>query len=132
MEVIMADMSAAEDSPLRRAERVYGAAADHFTRPTLAFWDTWGAETVRQAGVAAGDRVLDLCCGAGASVLPAAHAVGPTGRVIGVDIADPLLALARDRLAREGLANTELVRSDATATGFADESFDVVVCVFGV
>jgi SAM-dependent methyltransferase len=132
MGVIMADMSAGEESPLRRAERVYGAAADHFTGRALAFWNHYGEETVRRARVGEGDRVLDLCCGAGASVVPAAHAVGPSGTVVGVDIADPLLALARQRLAREGLTNTELVRSDATATGFADGSFDAVVCVFGV
>jgi ubiquinone/menaquinone biosynthesis C-methylase UbiE len=111
---------------------VYAAAADHFTRPALGFWERWGEETVRRARVSAGEHVLDLCCGAGASVVPAAHAVGPSGRVVGVDIADPLLSLARERLDREGLADTELVRSDATDTGYADGSFDVVVCVFGV
>jgi ubiquinone/menaquinone biosynthesis C-methylase UbiE len=129
---IMADVGAREESPLLRAERVYAAAADHFTRPALGFWDACGAETVRRAGVGAGESVLDLCCGAGASVVPAAHAVGPSGRVVGVDIADPLLALARDRVVREGLANTDLQRVDATATGFGDASFDCVVCVFGV
>jgi SAM-dependent methyltransferase len=132
MGVIMADMSADEESPLDRAERVYAAASDHFTRPSLAFWDRWGEETVRRAGVAEGDRVLDLCCGAGASVVPAARAAGPSGRVVGVDITAPLLALARDRAAREGLDNVELVRADATDTGFDDGSFDDVVCVFGV
>lgn len=120
------------ESPLQRAEQAYGAAADHYTRPALEFWDRSGEETVRRVGVREGERVLDLCCGAGASVVPAAHAVGPSGRVVGVDIADPLLALARERLTREGLTNTELVRSDATSTGYADGSFDVVVCVFGV
>ena len=36
---IMADMNPSEESPLRRAERVYAAAADHFTRPALGFWN---------------------------------------------------------------------------------------------
>jgi SAM-dependent methyltransferase len=121
-----------EESPLQRAERVYAAASDHFTRPPLAFWDRYGEETVRRGGVVEGDRVLDLCCGAGASVVPAARAAGPSGRVVGVDIAEPLLAIARARVADEGLGNVELVRKDATDTGFADGAFDVVVCVFGV
>jgi ubiquinone/menaquinone biosynthesis C-methylase UbiE len=125
-------MSGSEESALGRAERVYSAAADHFTRPALSFWDRHGAETVRRAGIHAGDRVLDLCCGAGASVLPAARAVGATGSVVGVDIADPLLSLARQRLDVDGLTNTELIRTDATTTGFDDGSFDAVVCVFGV
>lgn len=53
-------MAASDESALDRAERVYSAAADHFTRPALAFWDVYGAETVRRAGIGAGDRVLDL------------------------------------------------------------------------
>jgi SAM-dependent methyltransferase len=133
MEVIMSDMAGAEaESALDRAERVYSSAADHFTRPALAFWDVYGAETVRRTGMGAGDHVLDLCCGAGASVLPAARAVGETGSVTGVDITAPLLAQARERVEAAGLGNVELVRADATATGFDDASFDAVVCVFGV
>jgi len=76
--------------------------------------------------------VLDLCCGAGASAIPAAHAVGPGGRVLGVDLAAPLLDLARARAVREGLANVEFRHGDATRTGLPDGSFDAVVCVFGV
>jgi ubiquinone/menaquinone biosynthesis C-methylase UbiE len=103
MEAIMADMASAAESPLLRAERVYAAAADHFTRPALAFWNRWGEETMRRARLCEGERVLDLCCGAGASLVPAAHAVGPSGTVVGVDIAEPLLTLARDRVAHGGL-----------------------------
>jgi SAM-dependent methyltransferase len=132
MRAIMADMTSSEESRLGWAERVYGLAADHFTDPQLAFWDLYGEETVRRAHIAAGNRVLDLCCGAGASVVPAARAVGPDGSVTGVDITAPLLAQARERLEAEGLHNVELVRGDATATGFDGGSFDAVVCVFGV
>jgi SAM-dependent methyltransferase len=120
------------ESPLGWAERVYSAAADHFTRPALAFWETTGEETVRRAGVSPGDRVLDLCCGAGASLLPEARAVGPSGSVVGVDIAGPILALARQRLDAAGATGVDLVQADAMATGYPDASFDAVVCVFGV
>jgi ubiquinone/menaquinone biosynthesis C-methylase UbiE len=116
----------------RRAERTYSSAADRFTAPQLSFWDRWGGETVARIGLPAGARVLDLCCGAGASALPAARAVGPTGRVVGVDVAQPLLDLAQARADAEGLTNLDLRRGDATATGFADGEFDAVVCVFGV
>jgi SAM-dependent methyltransferase len=76
--------------------------------------------------------VLDLCCGAGASAIPAAHAVGPAGRVLGIDAAAPMLELARAKAARQGLANIEFRCGDASRTGLADGSFDAVVCVFGV
>jgi ubiquinone/menaquinone biosynthesis C-methylase UbiE len=116
----------------QRAARTYGAAADHYRRAALGFWDRFGAATVDRLELAAGDTVLDLCCGAGASAIPAARAVGPSGRVLGVDVAAPLLELARARAADEGLANVEFRVGDATATGLPDGGFGAVVCVFGV
>jgi len=116
----------------QRAARTYGAAADHYRRPALGFWDRFGTETVSRLRLAPGASVLDLCCGAGASAIPAARAVGPAGRVLGVDVAEPQLELARARAADEGLANIEFRHGDATGTGLPDGSFDAVVCVFGV
>jgi ubiquinone/menaquinone biosynthesis C-methylase UbiE len=116
----------------RRAERTYTSAADRFTAPQLSFWDLWGSETVVRTGLQPGQQVLDLCCGAGASAIPSAHAVGPTGRVVGVDVSQALLDLARARADAEGLTNLELRCADATATGYDDGEFDAVICVFGV
>jgi ubiquinone/menaquinone biosynthesis C-methylase UbiE len=73
----------------------YAAAADHFDDPVLFFWDRVGRQTVDRIGLRGGDRVLDACCGTGASALPAAQLVGATGHVLGVDVAEPALALAR-------------------------------------
>jgi ubiquinone/menaquinone biosynthesis C-methylase UbiE len=115
-----------------RAACTYGAAADHYGLPSLGFWDRFGLATVSRLPLAAGDAVLDLCCGAGASAIPAARAVGPAGHVLGVDVAGPLLEMARAKAAREGLANIEFHQGDATRTGLAGGSFDAVVCVFGV
>ena len=120
------------DKHARRVARTYGAAADHYCLPALGFWDRFGAETVSRMRLTAGLVVLDLCCGAGASAVPAAHAVGPGGRVLGIDVAEPLLELARGRATREGLVNIEFRRGDATRTGLPDGCFDAVVCVFGV
>jgi ubiquinone/menaquinone biosynthesis C-methylase UbiE len=116
----------------RRAERTYGAAADHYRRASLSFWDRFGAATVSRLGLAPGTTVLDLCCGAGASAIPASRAVGTAGRVLGIDVATPLLELARARAAGEGLTNVEFCHGDATATGLPSGSFGAVVCVFGV
>jgi SAM-dependent methyltransferase len=101
-------------------------------RPALGFWDRWGEATVARLALTSGDGVLDVCCGAGASALPAARAVGPTGRVVGLDLAAPLLALAKQRAANLGLRNVSFRECDATATGLESGSFDAVVCVFGV
>jgi ubiquinone/menaquinone biosynthesis C-methylase UbiE len=116
----------------QRAASTYVAAADHYLLPALAFWDRWGVATVNRLPLRAGDAVLDVCCGAGASALPAAGAVGPEGSVLGLDLAESLLALARQRAASLGLGNVSFRQCDATAAGLESSSFDAVVCVFGV
>lgn len=115
-----------------RAARTYGAAADHYCLPALGFWDRYGGAIVARLPLAPGHAVLDLCCGAGASAIPAARAVSPSGRVLGIDVAAPLLELARARAARDGLANVEFRRCDATRTGLPSGSYDAVICAFGV
>jgi ubiquinone/menaquinone biosynthesis C-methylase UbiE len=116
----------------RRAALTYGAAADHYGLAALEFWDRFGADTVSRLPLASGGTVLDLCCGHGASAIPAARAVGAMGRVLGVDVAQPLLDLALARAAGEGLANVDFRRGDATCTGLPAGCFDAVICVFGV
>jgi len=115
-----------------RAARTYGAAADHYDLRTLSFWDRFGAETVARLPLKPSWVMLDLCCGAGGSAIPAAKAVGTAGHVLGIDVAGPLLDLARVKAAEAGLANVEFRLGDATRTGLADGGFDAVVCVFGV
>jgi SAM-dependent methyltransferase len=120
------------DDPARRAASTYGSAADHYERPSLAFWDRFGAETIARLPLQPGHTVLDLCCGAGASAIPAARAVAPGGSVIGVDVAAPMLALSRARAVGEDTPNTDFRLADATKTGLPSDAFDAVVCVFGI
>jgi SAM-dependent methyltransferase len=76
--------------------------------------------------------VLDVCCGAGASALPAAEAVGPRGKVIGVDLAKQLLESARTKAIQRRLGNIEFEVGDMLSMRFPVASFDAVVCVFGI
>lgn len=115
-----------------KAVATYNAAADHFDSPPLAFWDRHGRCAVELLGLEPGDRVLDVGCGTGASALPAARIVGNRGSVLGIDVAARLLALARHKAAREGLANVRFECIDMTTAAFPDESFDAVVCVFSI
>src|SRR5262249_42373616 len=88
--------------------------------------------TIARLGLRPGDRVLDVCCGSGASALPAAEAVGATGNVLGVDLADDMLSLARDKAQRCGHAHAEFRKGDLLNLGLPASSFDAVVCVFGI
>jgi ubiquinone/menaquinone biosynthesis C-methylase UbiE len=115
-----------------QAAATYNAAADSFDDPALAFWDLIGRRTIDRLRLKLGDRVLDAACGTGASALPAAQAVGLSGNVVAIDLAERLLELARAKAQRLSLQNVEFKLADMEQSGFADGSFDAVVCVFGI
>lgn len=115
-----------------KAAQTYNSASDHFDDPALSFWSRFGERTVERLGLQPGESVLDVCCGSGASALPAAARVAPTGRVIAVDLAGRLIDLCRAKAAARGLRNLEPRLGDMEHLGFAKESFDAVVCVFGL
>lgn len=114
------------------AAQAFEAAADHYDDPALGFWRRFGHKTVARLGLQPGQQVLDLCCGSGESALAAAHAVGPSGRVLAVDAAAPMLQLAAAKATAARLTNVEFRQADATCTGLPDRLFDAVVCVFGM
>jgi SAM-dependent methyltransferase len=75
----------------------------------------------------AGERVLDLGCGAGTDSLVAAQMVGPEGGVVGIDMTSAMLARARRAATELGVQNVELVEGQVESLPFPDESFDVVI-----
>lgn len=52
----------------------------------LDYWDYFGVKLVEHAAIARGDMVLDVGCGGGSSLFPAAEKAGPKGFVVGIDI----------------------------------------------
>ena len=57
-------------------------------KAALDYWQYFGARLVHHARLSAGVRVLDVGCGSGSSLFPAAEAVGETGFVTGIDLCD--------------------------------------------
>src|ERR1700746_3291662 len=88
-----------------RAAATYNAAADTYDEPANSFWERFGRRTIDRLQLPSGARVLDVCCGSGASALPAAEQVGSEGSVLGIDLAEKLLACARAKAAQRGLRN---------------------------
>jgi SAM-dependent methyltransferase len=81
-----------------------------------------------------GETVLDLGSGAGADVLISARRVGPTGRVIGLDMTDEMLALARNNAESAGASNAEFVKGHIEEIPLEDATVDVVIsnCVINL
>src|ERR1700749_5310630 len=73
---------------------------------------------VRALGLRAGDTVVDIACGTGLNFPLLEKAIGPGGRIVGVDLTDAMLARARDRVKANGGSNVSLVQADAAGFDF--------------
>ena len=120
------------DEAQARAAATYDAAADFYDDAANTFWDRFGRRTVERLALKPGAHVLDVCCGCGASALPAAEAVGPNGAVLGVDLARRLLDIARGKAELRGLRNIEFRVGDMLDLGLPAATFDAAICVFGI
>lgn len=109
---------------------VFDRTGTDFARLAPHLWDPIGQATVDAVGIKPGERVLDVCCGAGGSAVPAAIATGAEGRVDAIDLAGSLLAQGRERASARGLAHLRFVHADATR--WEAGPYDVAMCVLGV
>lgn len=89
------------------------------TGPLLAF-----------AAPVSGSTVMDVGCGCGATTIELARAVGPSGRVLALDISVPMLALAKERLREFG--NAVCLAGDAAELPLEDAAAELIVSRFGV
>jgi SAM-dependent methyltransferase len=107
---------------------VFDAGQAEFAVLGPVLWNPIGAASVAVVGPRPGDRVLDVCCGAGSSAIPAARAVGAGGHVDAIDLAERLIEQGRAQAA--DLPQLEFVHADATT--WPHGGYDVVQSVFGV
>src|SRR5262245_31296601 len=79
----------------------------------------------------AAQDVLDVGCGTGATTLAVARYLGPRGRCVGIDLSQPMVAVARERAQREG-SRARFVCADVQTQALEPASFDSLVSRFGV
>lgn len=91
----------------------------------------WSESVVDAACVSTGDQVLDIACGTGVVTRLARERVGPSGRVIGLDLNPGMLGVARSLPTPPGNL-IEWVQRSALDLGLASASFDAVLCQQGV
>jgi len=97
-----------------------------------ALFQPWASVLVDKAAPRPGERVLDLACGTGIVTRQVAPAVGPGGRVVGVDLNPDMLAVARRLPVPEGGPTIEWREGNAVALDLPDGAFDLVLCQQGL
>src|SRR6187401_373566 len=90
------------------------------------------ARLLALADLREGERVLDVACGTGLVTFPAASRVGSRGTVLGVDISERMIDLARTDAHKRALTGVTFERMEAEDLRVADASFDVVLCALGL
>jgi ubiquinone/menaquinone biosynthesis C-methylase UbiE len=108
----------------------------HFAMMSLVHETVYGwvrdpYESLQAAGLAAGQRVLEVGCGPGHFTVPAAEIVGPSGSLYALDVSPHAIQRVVDKAKKEGATNVTPVLADAAQTGLSDDYFDVVF-VFGL
>ncbi len=110
---------------------------------TVAAWRKWHAHIaafsrgateaiLEVAQLRPGLRVLDLASGVGDPALSIAAEVAPAGRVTATDLGPGMMSLAEELARKKGITNIEFREANAESLPFADESYDVLTCRFGI
>ena len=126
-------MSITSETFKNRDASSYDSVAVEFDRFTTLLTTPLAARMIALAQLRSGERVLDVGTGTGVVAFQAAKQVGVNGTVVGIDLSDGMLAVARGQAERAGLsAHIEFRKMDAEALQFAEGSFDGVLSLFAL
>jgi len=112
------------DSAQERLIATYRKKAQHYNKTSRLYpvpgypQQAQRRRAVRALGLRPGDTVVDVACGTGQNFPLIERAIGPEGRIVGVDLTDAMLAQAQQRVETDGWRNVSLVQADAVAFEF--------------
>ena len=106
---------------------VFDRASETYDQLGVEFFGPVGRALVELTGVEPGDDVLDVGCGRGAVLFAAAEAAGPTGSVLGIDLARGMVERTGADAAARGLSTVRVEQRDAQEPGLPAASYDVVL-----
>jgi demethylmenaquinone methyltransferase/2-methoxy-6-polyprenyl-1,4-benzoquinol methylase len=128
---------ASEEEKARYIRRMFGAIAPRYDLTNTLIsgglhW-RWKQITAGLTQVPPGGRAVDICCGTGDLALLLARRAGPQGRVLGVDISEEMLGVARGKIAAAGLgARVKFTLGNAEALALPSAVFDGATVGFGI
>jgi len=106
---------------------MFSRAAPTYDQIGPKFFSHFGQRLVDLARISPGSRVLDVACGRGAVLFPAARAVGAMGEVTGIDLAEGMINETQHEIQRMKLDNVDVQQMDAEVLQYADATFDYVL-----
>jgi len=125
-------VSEATEDKKKLIAQVFSRAAETYGQVGPAYFAHFGRRLVDLAGVQHGAKVLDVATGRGAVLFPVAERIGPAGRVVGIDLAPSMVEETAKELRRHKVANAEVRMMDAEHLEFPDETFNAILCGFGL
>ena len=96
------------------------------------YWNQFGNRLVELSSINKGAKVLDIGTGRGASLFAAIHKIGENGHAIGIDISEVMVNETYKDILKKNIKNAEVIKMDAENLDFDDNSFDNVICGFGI
>jgi ubiquinone/menaquinone biosynthesis C-methylase UbiE len=108
----------------------FARVASYYDVVTRAMFSGIRARAIARLALQPGERVLDLGCGTGLSFALIEQAIGPEGRLVGVELSPAMLAKAREKIARRGWENITLLEANAEQAELAPESLDAVLSFY--
>lgn len=105
---------------------VFDRSAESYEDVGVDFFSVFGRQLVDDLGISVGERVLDIGCGRGAVLFPAAERVGRTGAVTGIDLAPTMIELTAAQARSRGLDHVRVEVMDAQEPALEPEQYDVL------
>ena len=116
----------------RQVAGVFDRAASTYDDVAGSYFSVLGPRLVDKVDISGGSTVVDVACGKGATILPAAVRCDPSGTVVGVDLSIEMTRHAIERASGEGLSNVHVAVMDGEVLALANACADTVICGFSM
>lgn len=116
----------------RWVSEIFDRTAPEYGKKSSSFFNYFGKRLVEHANILPGQQVLDVATGKGAVLFPLAEAIGPLGKVVGIDISQQMIKETSKEVLERNIHWIELQCMDAERLDFPDNYFDFVFCGFAL
>jgi ubiquinone/menaquinone biosynthesis C-methylase UbiE len=112
--------------------RTFDASAEKFDEIGTPFFKSFGKSLANFSEIRQGDIVLDIACGKGSASFPMLETLNGSGKLMAIDISFKMIGECQKKINTIAFTNIEFIVMDAEDLQFADNTFDKVVCGFGL